>query len=113
MSDTFPTDEIRPPPEDGINVLAISTSASALQDLGISAGKRMVTFISDTTFYLTFSKDDTATVTDPNTTATTGGGRTFGPYAKETPWSFVVKPSRTYFKVIAAEDSKYLRWHIE
>lgn len=106
-------DEIRPPIEDTISVLAITTAASAEQDLALTpegTGKKSYWFYSDTTCYITFSNDGiSGSITNPDETAVTGSGCTF-PIPANTMVPFVVSPKQRYFKAKGAA-SGYLRWY--
>lgn len=74
--------DVSPPVEGEIFVLALTTSASAEQDFDAAGyfnsatwAPRYVTFISSARWYITFKA--VTGVTDPDSTATSGGGRTW------------------------------------
>lgn len=101
---------VKPPMEDEIRVLAVTTSASAVQDSGITRGPRYVTFICDVACYITFGKDGTNTVTDPDGTAASGGGRTWR-LAADQPQAFLVNTVARYFKARGTASGS-LRWYV-
>lgn len=90
---------ILPPQEDNIGVMAVTTSAGAATDTGVSAGApRYVTFICDVACYITFSNDGLSTnITDPDGTAVAGSGRTWRIPA-DLPFPVLVGSMQRYFK---------------
>lgn len=86
---------IKAPTEGNINVVSLSTSASSAVDLGDSLGYTWLHFIADQDFYITFG--DSSSVTDPDETATSGGGRTW------------YVPSGTIFSVQYNLRSRYMK----
>jgi hypothetical protein len=103
---------IKPPQEDSISVLAITTSASTAQDTGVSAGgPRYVTVIADVACFITFSNDglDSA-ITDPDGTNTSTGARTWRIPA-DSPQNFLITRTSRYFKARGSA-AGYLRWYI-
>ena len=103
---------ILPPMEGSINAVAITTSASAVQDTGITSDNapRYVTLISDAAFYVTFGNNGTNVVTDPDGSAVAGAGRTWLVPAS-TPANFLVGKTQRYFKVRGVSASGTLRWY--
>ncbi len=103
---------VLPPKEGAIRVLAVTTSASSVQDaLGSDLPIRsFVTFICDQDCYLTFTAAGSNTITDPDATATTGNARTWLVPAKQ-PFNVVLTNTDRYFKARAA-GSGMLRWYI-
>jgi len=109
----YQIEKIRPPTEGTIRVVALTTSASAEQDLGLdpmTTGERSYLFISDVDCYITFSSDGIAgSVNDPDETAVTGDGRTFRLPAGMIV-SYMVQPCQRYFKV-KGSTTGYLRYY--
>lgn len=104
---------IKPPQEDAISVLALTTSASTVQDTGIAAPSlaRFVTFIADVACFITFSNDGTnANITDPDGTATSTSARTWRIPA-DSPQHFEVGVLERYFKARGSA-AGYLRWYV-
>lgn len=102
---------ILPPQEGSISAIAITTSASTVQDTGVSAGApRYVTMVSDVAFFVTFGNAGTNTVTDPDGTAVAGNGRTWLVPAN-TYANFLVGSVQRYFKA-RGTGSGTLRWYI-
>src|SRR5688572_17217193 len=102
---------VLPPREDDIRVIDVTTSASTVQDTGVNDGApRFITMISDVAFYVTFSKNGTNTVTDPDGTATSGGGRTWRVPADQ-PFHATIGKVERYFKARGTAAGT-LRWYI-
>jgi hypothetical protein len=105
---------LKPPQEDDINVVAL-TAATASDPIDLLASNEMksakVTISCDEDAFFTFSKDRTGTVTDPDPTATSGGGRCW-PLARLVDRTFQVGSRNRYVKVISASTT-YFRWRIE
>jgi len=105
---------LKPPREGDTTVVSLSAStASASQDVFGAASAETtckVAICMDEDGYVTFGTDG-AEPTDPNITATSGGGRTW-PIARFTPTLFVCGGNDRYFKAISAS-ATYLRWRIE
>lgn len=103
---------ILPPRQGEIRVLALTTSASAVQDTGIAAGgqTRFVTVVSNVDAYITFSDDGTNTITDPDETNTSTDARTWLLTAG-VPQPFTVSPVERYFKAKGSA-AGYLRWYV-
>ena len=106
-------DEVRPPIEGNIGVVALTTSASAQRDLGldpVSTGRKSYLFVSDVRCYITFSNDGiSGSITTPNETAVSGDGRTFMLPA-DVIMPIVVSPMNRYF-IAKGSASGYLRWY--
>ena len=96
------------PTEGNIEVLALTTSASAEQDLGSSAIGRFVTFICSARFYITFGT--VGAVTDPDDTATSGGGRTWEVPADTEFHVRIVGPHMQAFKAKGASAANLRRY---
>jgi hypothetical protein len=96
--------DVSAPVEDSIWVISATTSASTEQDLdaagyfgGTTWGPQFLTFISSARFYITFKA--MTGVTDPDSTATTTGARTWEVPADQ-PFSVrVSRATRRFFKV--------------
>lgn len=104
---------VLPPMEDSISAIAITTSASTVQDTGVVVNNapRYVTFISDVAFYITFSNDGSnANITDPDGTAVSGSGRTWLVPAN-TQFNALVGTVQRYFKARGTA-SGTLRWYV-
>lgn len=103
---------ILPPKEGAISVLALTTSASAVQDTGIVSGTvaRFVTLVSDVACYVTFSDDGTNTITDPDETNTSTNARTWRIGADQ-PANFTITGTERYFKAKGSA-AGYLRWYV-
>lgn len=102
---------VKAPREGAIRVLALTTSASAVQDTGVSSGQAYVTLIADVACYVTFGADGTNTVTNPDETAATGGGRTWR-LAADQPQSFLVQSGADRYFKAKGSASGYLRWYV-
>ena len=104
---------LKPPEEDSINVvsLAAATPSAAIPMWATNGLCATISFISDTDVFITISKDFSGTVTDPNPTATTGGGRCWLIPAR-VPTTFKLGNRNRYFKAYAS-DACYLRWRTE
>jgi hypothetical protein len=105
---------LKPPQEDDINVVALTadTASSAIDLLGSNEMKSAkITISCDDDAFFTFSKDHSGTVTDPDPTATSGGGRCW-PLSRFTDRSFQVGSRNRYIKVISASTT-YFRWRVE
>lgn len=106
---------IPPPTEGNIEVLSLTTSASAEQELSVpqSSEGRYVHFIADVAWYVTFSDDGNvvgrSAVTDPSESATTGDGRTWRVPADTV---LAIVPTRiTRFFKAKGSGSGTLRWY--
>jgi len=109
MAGLMNLEQVRAPQEDSIYVLAITTSASAEQDTGLTEGTREFTFTGDVAFFITFGNDGaTGTITAPDGTAVTTGARTWRVGADQMV-TFVVGPRNRYFKV-RGTDAGFVRW---
>lgn len=102
---------VRAPRQGELGVVAVTTSASAAQDTGVtSGGPRWVTFKADVNCYITFGVDGTTTITDPDGTAVSGNGRTWELTAGiPEPFLISSKVDR-YFKV-RGTGAGYVRWY--
>ena len=100
------------PREGAINVVALAANAaSAAQDTGLGvdvAPTGYVTIGCNEVFYLTFGG---ASVAAPDIAATTGAGRTMGPFPANAPVSVRVDKDRRYFRAISASAAT-LRWYV-
>ena len=101
---------ILPPRQGDIRVLAITTSASAVQDSEVSSGPHFITLICETAFYITFTANGTNVITDPDGTATSGNARTMLVPANQ-PTPFIVSQMERYFKV-RGTGAGTLRWYL-
>lgn len=105
---------IAPPIQGSIRVLSVTTSASSTQDLteflsdsSKRTGPRYITFICDVAWYITFNSS--TTITDPDSTSTSGNGRTWLVPASQ-PYHVRVTPRHPYFKARGSA-SGTLRWY--
>lgn len=101
-------EKVLPPLVGSINVLSITTSASAAQDTGINTGPgAYFTILTEADSYISFASTS-AGVTDPDGTATSGNGRTWFLTAKS-PQHFWVTPNSRFFK-LRGTASTTARW---
>lgn len=105
---------IAAPKMGNIRVLAVTTSASAIQNVteflaGASTGykPRWITFICDVAWYVTCGS--TSTITDPDSTATTTDARTWRVPADQ-PFAVRVTKDTAYFKARGSAAGT-LRWY--
>jgi hypothetical protein len=100
-----------PAPKEGeLNALAVTATASAVQDTAIQDGRVWYTFIADGDgVYITFGK--TTSVTDPDDTATGSGNAVTWLIPAGTSADYLVDASRRYFKAkCAATETSTLRY---
>ena len=103
------------PIEGQIRVLALTTSASAVQDLtefmadsSLRRGEVWVTFVCSARWYMTCGS--TSTITDPDSTSTSGNGRCWEIPA-DVPFPFRVTKKTAYFKARGSASAN-LRWTV-
>ena len=103
---TNQADFVSAPEEGQIRVLALSTSASALQTVAEFVG-HYVSFVCDADFYITFGS--VAAVTDPDETTAAGNGRTWF-CAGGQRHDFRITQRTAGFKAKASAGTPKLRW---
>lgn len=105
--------DFRAPRQGQITVVALSANtASPAQDTGLGVTASPTGFVTigcNEPFFVTFGPSDSLAA--PDIAATTGDGRTMGPFAANAPVSLRVDPASRYFRAISASAST-LRWYV-